>query len=103
MPATAKIRKVPNEQLDSTLRKLLKKYPQLSVIRSQFHKDEVELYCTVCKETLNVEQNYSEVSDLHYVLERGFRQGKPCIDDGSEGVRCGCGTEYAAIEEWTPY
>lgn len=101
MSATA-LRKVPNEQLDNTLRKLLKKYPQLSVIRSQFHK-EVKLYCTVCKETLNVEQNYSESSDLHYVLERGFRQGKPCIADGSEGVRCGCGTEYAAIEEWAPY
>lgn len=97
-------RKIPRDKLDSTLKRIVDKYPQLIVIRSKQHADEVELYCTVCKETLTVEQNYSESSDLHYVLpHEQFRQGKPCISDGSEGVRCGCGTEYTAISEWAPY
>lgn len=86
------------------LLKLCEQYPHL-VIKTNPHIRELEyfLYCTKCNEQLTIEQKSEECSDLRFDLSRGFSQGKPCISDGSESVRCGCGTEYDAIEEWEPY
>lgn len=95
----------PSKELDTVLKLMLSTYSNLIAIRYPTNSDKLdyELFCTKCNETLTIEQSYSECSDLRYNPSQGFWQGKPCVSDGSDSVRCGCGTEYEAVEEWAPY
>ena len=86
------------------IREMLKQYHNLMAkcIVDPKTGYEYRLICRTCNDELTIEQVTNESSDLRFTKEQGFFQGKPCISDGSAGVRCGCGTEYEAIE-WEPY
>jgi hypothetical protein len=99
-----KRKRVKKKDLATELKMLLKMYPKLVVVKPEYKsEDGVRLYCKKCKEELFIEQRIVEASELRYYPDRGFVQGKPFICDGSDSVRCGCGTKYTPIEEWEPY
>jgi hypothetical protein len=99
-----KRKRVKKKKLDHHLSVLCHVYPKLVVVEPEYGSDDgVRVYCKKCKEELFIEQKIVEASELRYYPTKGFVQGKPCICDGSDSVRCGCGTEYTLFEEWEPY
>lgn len=99
-----KRKRVKKKKLDICLKMMLIRYPKLVVVEPEYGSDDgVRLYCKKCKEELFIEQKIVEASELRYYPTKRFVQGKPFICDGSDSVRCGCGTKYTPIEEWEPY
>lgn len=72
------------------LRKLLKKYPSLRVVRELlgWQKPTFQLHCLKCDDALSVHLESCEVGSLYY--QEGLFEGKPCLDTCTTSVRCQC-------------
>ena len=80
---------------------IVKKYPNLRIVRSKFNEMYYMLVCSKCHTIINVTQTYTENSDIT-LWYRGVSTSKPCIQDGSEEITCDCeGVKYDI--EFEPY
>jgi len=83
---------------------ILEDYPNLLLVRRRCCANPTYmLLCTRCWATLDVEQTYTECSELELWNGRVVTS-KPCIDDGYEKVHCDCkGNKGIYDIEFDPY